>query len=135
MDKEWTCQNCGHKNPDVARVCGKCSTLRGSVGLFEDKLQKNISLAPEDELTEILLDTPDCKSEKALETIATIIRAVGIIVAIIFLFVGINLLQEDGNYVFLICIIPTLLFSETAHAFLRVICNISNNLRRLNIKK
>lgn len=134
MDKEWTCQNCGHKNPDVARVCGKCSALRGSVGLFEEKSQDDISEDSECDLIEISGDE-DCKSEKALETIATVIRVVGIIVAAVFLFVGINLFQEDDNYILLICIIPTLLFSETMYAFLRVICNISKNLRRLNKKE
>ena len=134
MNSEWTCQNCGHKNPDVARACGKCSALRGSVGLFEEKSQDDISEDSECDLIEIFGDE-DCKSEKALETIATVIRVVGIIVAAVFLFVGINLFQEDDNYILLICIIPTLLFSETMYAFLRVICNISKNLRRLNKKK
>lgn len=133
MSENWICQNCGHKNPGIAKVCGKCSALRGSVGLFEEKSQNDISQDIKCDSIEIS-EGADCKSEKTLETIAAIIRVVGIIMAIIFLFVGINLLQEDDNYVFLIYIIPTLLFSETAHAFLRVICNISNNLRDINRK-
>ena len=134
MNCEWTCQNCGYKNPGVAKACGKCSALRGAVGLFEEKSQNDISQDIECDSIEIS-EGADCKSEKALETIATVIRLIGIIVATVFLFAGINLLQEDDNYIFLICIIPTLLFSETTYAFLRVICNISNNLRRLNRKK
>ncbi|WP_289110382.1 hypothetical protein [uncultured Alistipes sp.] len=75
--------------------------------------------------------------EKNLEIIATIVRILGIIGAIILFIAGLNLLDGYGadktwGYSLLIAIIPLLISTEITHGVLRVLVNISDNIRRNN---
>lgn len=76
-------------------------------------------------------------AENNLETIATIVRILGIIGAIILFIAGLNLLDGYGTdktwgYALLIGIVPLLLTTEITHGVLRVLVNISDNIRRNN---
>ena len=112
----WTCPNCLSVNSTSVTNCKSCGF-------------KN---------TELILHHPEpISSEESLALIAKVIKGIGIFFAIISLVIGIILVndyEEEIGTTLLIGTIPIFLFAITTSTLLKVICNISNNLKEINKK-
>lgn len=127
MSENWICQNCGHENPVIAKVCGKCSALKGTVETFEkngtEYIRYNIVVKR--------------NAEQLLETLALAILIVGIICSVILAFYGMGLYSDHDKEEAYWCfwsILPVMLTSATVYALLKVICNISDTLQEIKNK-
>lgn len=81
----------------------------------------------------------DNGSERGLNAIATIILVLGVSAAFICLFIGLKSLggyrsEEELAYTLIKAAVYLFFSSITVFALLRVICNISNNLHKINRK-
>ncbi len=79
-------------------------------------------------------------AEKTLTIISDIILLSGIILSILFFFIGMTKLDnhsssdKDTGWFYLMAILYILPISIVIWSVLKVLCNISNNLKQINIK-
>lgn len=71
-----------------------------------------------------------------MKTIAAIVMVCGVLISVILLIFGISLLSDgDGTEIaIMLSITPVLLISTVIWGLLRVLCNISINIKEINGK-
>lgn len=120
--EKWVCSNCFSINDDHVEVCRKCGLAKGG---FND---------PQEEVP----NTPSKAAETSLLSIAQLIYWGGSLCALLMFVAGLILfgsIDSKETGIELLILSPFMLLSSylTSH-FLRVICNISNELKKINNK-
>lgn len=135
--KQWTCGNCETINSGETEICTGCGLHKNAFSDDNDNVtQSTYTMAGNEILAQKDDDVKDA-SERALNTVAKVILWIGLIISVILLLGGIASCvnnREDQGAILLIAVIPTLVSAITIQALLKVICNISNNLREINHK-
>lgn len=131
VNEPWTCENCDTVNEGNTEVCIECGLYKDSFNI--EKMERIVVDNTKDNELGAMTNanhTTYNNSEKILAIIASITLWGGMIISVICIIGGI----AAEEVFILMSFIPVLLTTLVTWAIIKVLCNISNNLREINQK-